>query len=468
MKAGSECRLTLRVRITAIAVIAILLAVAVSDGMIWMMFRHTLLNEAEQTLLRKNLAVQYDYLKFLNHIEDEPTDFQLQYYFKQYADDYVICLRDSTEIYNQTILKLSDLQRIAWNTSPHSKDTAIAKLKVSDRKLLVVKTTYSGGIAAYVVHDLSDVMYRLRLLALEMLGILLGVCIMAVSVLYLLLRRTLKPLGVLSDSTKQIAAGAYHERAAVSSQDEIGMLAADFNKMADAVQEKIASLADSEQRKTMFMADFSHELKTPLTAISGYAQTLRTVKLSVEEQAEALGFIYSESKRLDRLAKKMMRLMQLDRTESLQMTGIDCAELLNAVIATCKPIANQMDIRLKIEACSGQISGDYDLLHDALCNLTENAMKFSHAGQTVLLGAENGCITVKDSGCGISADEIKNLTEPFYMVDKSRSRQSGGVGLGLSLVKQILQLHGAEMVIESQIGVGTTVKLHFVYTPLNT
>ena len=239
------------------------------------------------------------------------------------------------------------------------------------------------------------------------------------------------------------------------------MLAEDFNKMADAVQEKIAALTDSEARKTMFMADFSHELKTPLTAISGYAQTLRTVKLSADDREEALGYIYSESKRLDRLAKKMMRLMQLDRTESLQTEEIDCEKLLNAAAATCKPNAQRLGISLQIERCSGTVRGDFDLLHDALCNLTENAIKASSDGQTVTLRAENSCITIKDCGCGIPQDEIKNLTEPFYMVDKSRSRSEGGAGLGLSIVKMILQLHGAEMAIESTVGKGTIITLQF-------
>ena len=114
------------------------------------------------------------------------------------------------------------------------------------------------------------------------------------------------------------------------------------------------------------------------------------------------------------------------------------------------------------------IRGDFDLLHDALCNLTESAIKASAAGQTVTLTAENRRITVKDEGCGIPADEIKNLTEQFYMVDKSRSRSVGGAGLGLSIVRQVIQLHGAEMEIESEVGIGTAVILQFVYTPLNT
>ena len=105
--------------------------------------------------------------------------------------------------------------------------------------------------------------------------------------------------------------------------------------------------------------------------------------------------------------------------------------------------------------------GDFDLLHDALCNLTDNAVKASRQGQTVRLSAEQDLLTVTDEGCGIPQEEIKNLTEPFYMVDKSRSRKSGGAGLGLSIVKQIVQLHGADMEIESEVGKGTQIHLRF-------
>ena len=451
----------LRTKITVIAALVILLAAAVSDGVIWGICRRALMGEAEQTVCGQMMLLQSKYTEYRANYKDVMSDSEQRFFFKQYGSDYVICLRGNTEIFNQTVLTPEDLQHMELSKPRQGQSAVTGELQIRGHKLLITKAEYPDYISIFIVHDLADVTRRLRLLALGMLGVLLGVCIPAVILLYLLVRRTMKPLGVLSESAKQIAAGAYDERASAGGADEIGMLAEDFNKMADAVQEKIASLAESEQRKTMFMADFSHELKTPLTAISGYAQTLRTVKLSADDQAEALGYIYSESKRLDRLAKKMMRLMQLDKTESLQMTEIGCAKLLDAVAATCKPIAEKKNIRLQIAKSSGTIRGDFDLLHDALCNLTENAIKASTAGQTVTLTAENGRITVKDEGCGIPQDEIKNLTEPFYMVDKSRSRSEGGAGLGLSIVKQIMQLHCAEMEIESEIGKGTIMTLHF-------
>ena len=143
------------------------------------------------------------------------------------------------------------------------------------------------------------------------------------------------------------------------------------------------------------------------------------------------------------------------------MLPVDNRKLLDAVLATCQPAARAKDITLQIEKCSGIVRGDFDLLHDALCNLTDNAVKASEQGQTVRLSAEQDLLTVTDEGCGIPQEEIKNLTEPFYMVDKSRSRKSGGAGLGLSIVKQIVQLHGADMEIESEVGKGTQIHLRF-------
>ncbi len=451
----------LRTKITAVAALVILIAAAISDGVIWSICRRSMLGEAKQTLFGQTVMLQSKYEEFQMHYQGTLRDAERRFFFKQYGSDYVICLRGKQEIFNQTVLTPEDLQNMKLSNQHYGQPAAVGEMRIRGHSLLITKIEQPDALKIYVVYDLADVTRRLRRLALGMLGVLLGVGIPAVIVLHLLLCRTMKPFGVLSDSAKQIAAGAYEKRAEISSRDEIGLLAKDFNKMADAVQDKIAALTDSEKRKTMFMADFSHELKTPLTAISGYAQTLRTVNLSVDDQEEALGYIYSESRRLDRLAKKMMRLMQLDRTESLQMTEIDCQSLLDSVLATCKPIAEHQGIRLQTARCSGAVQGDFDLLHDALCNLTENAVKASTAGQTVTLCAENGMITVRDEGCGIPADEIKNLTEPFYMVDKSRSRSAGGAGLGLSIVRMILQLHGADMAIESTVGKGTDITLKF-------
>lgn len=461
-------RIKLRTRITLIAWLVILLAAALSDSIIWMICRRALMNEAEQTALRQITVLQSDVQLFQMRSGTAVSDRELAFFFKQRGDDYAICLNGQTTVFNQTILTPDDLYGAEVRSTLQYMPHGCGYAEISGHPLLIAEAIGPNGLMLYHITDLSAVTRRLRLLALGMLAVLLCISLPAGILLYLLLRRTLQPLQMLSERAKHIAAGAYDERAAVSGADEIGLLAQDFNLMAEAVQAQIRALAESEQQKTMFMADFSHELKTPLTAISGYAQTLRTVKLSADDRMEALGYIYSESRRLDRLAKKMMRLMQLDRTESLQMRPIDNTELLNAVIATCQPAAKQNGVSLQISACEGSVTGDFDLLHDALCNLTENAVKASAAGQTVRLSAAADLLTVTDSGCGIPPEEIKKLTAPFYTVDKSRSRESGGAGLGLSIVAQINRLHGIEMEIESAPEHGTRINLHFVYAALNT
>ena len=457
---------TLRLRITMIAALVILLAAAVSDCIIWGICRRTLLTDTEQTVYNKMLSLLADYRSFSERSQDILRISEQQYFFKQRGDDYVISLNGNTEVFNQTVLTPADL--LGMKTAADSQTVSHGNLRIAGHRLLIFRSRTDDGLTLFVVQDLSDILRRLSMLALGMLGVLLGVCIPAVIILYLLLRRTMQPLDSLTESAKQIAAGAYDERVSVHTGDEIGLLAQEFNRMAEAVQEKIRALAESEQRKTMFMADFSHELKTPLTSVYGYAQTLRTVKLPEEDREEALSYICSESQRLDRLAKKMMRLMQLDGTESLEMQPIDNSALLDAVLATCQPFAEKNGVTLEITECAGTVRGDFDLLHDALCNLTDNAVKASNSGQTVTLSAENDLLTVTDEGCGIPQNEIKNLTEPFYMVDKSRSRKAGGAGLGLSLVAQINRLHGIRMEIESEPGHGTRIVLQFVYTPLNT
>jgi len=210
----------------------------------------------------------------------------------------------------------------------------------------------------------------------------------------------------------------------------------------------------------LFKGNLTHELKTPLTAISGYAQTMRTVELSADDKNEALTYIYEDSKRLDRFAKKMMRLLEVDRDTEIAMEEISLDKLFEAAVRTCTVSAKDKDITLNIGGCNGTIQGDFDLMCDVLINLIDNAIKASPEGASVNLYTENEDIVVEDYGCGIPESEIARITEPFYMVDKSRSRKSGGAGLGLALTKLILNHHGMEMRVESEVEKGTKITVY--------
>jgi signal transduction histidine kinase len=232
--------------------------------------------------------------------------------------------------------------------------------------------------------------------------------------------------------------------------------------MAEAVEISTRNLEESEKRKTLFMGNLTHELKTPMTAISGYAQTLLSTKISRENQEAALLYIYEECGRLERLSKKMMKLLELEQDTELSFTDTPVEQLFEASAAACRVLLEEKQITLECSQKGEHFNMDVDLMTDVLINLIDNAVKASDAGGKILLRAYGDCIEVQDFGRGIPAEEQEKILEPFYMIDKSRSRQNGGAGLGLALVAVILKKHGVSLRIESSEGVGTRMILQFV------
>ena len=290
-----------------------------------------------------------------------------------------------------------------------------------------------------------------RFLGLEVVVLAAGAVVLA-----LLARQITRPLRVLTTTSAEIAAGDYARRTSLHTGDEIEQVSRSFDKMADAVQEKIADLEADVQKREDFMGAFTHELKTPMTSIIGYADMLRSLQADPEEQREAAAAIYHEGRRLETLSQKLLALLALGG-EQLEMTGLDLAELWPRLRAAC-PKAH-----LQLPDGHWAVRGDADLLLDLLCNLVQNACKASAPGAPVAVHCrENGdtvTLEVEDHGCGIPTAEIERVTEPFYMVDKSRARKQGGSGLGLALCKRIAAAHGSTLEIVSAPGQGTTVRV---------
>lgn len=280
--------------------------------------------------------------------------------------------------------------------------------------------------------------------------------------LFVVLRRVFKPLQELNETTQQMARGFYDRRLCIRQKDEIGQLGESFNKMAEAVEERTYVLEESERKKTLFMGDLTHELKTPMTAISGYAQTLLSTKLSEQQQEDALLYIYEECGRLERLSHKMIKLLELEQDHELELADTPVADVFEAVRNACSVLLKEKQVTLEICQHGECFPMDADLMTDALINLVDNAVKASSEGGKIILKAEASCIEVQDFGHGIPAGEQQNILEPFYMVDKSRSRQYGGAGLGLALTAVIVRKHHMSLGIESEEGKGTKIILQFV------
>ena len=323
-----------------------------------------------------------------------------------------------------------------------------------------VRATYAsslqGGLQLATAYDLTD-LYRGRDAALRRF-LLLEAAVLAAgaAVTAVFARRMTRPLRTLTTASAEIADGDYARRTGLHTGDEIETLSSSFDKMADAVQEKITALQADVRQREDFMGAFAHELKTPMTSIIGYADMLRTIQASPAEQYEAAGAIYHEGRRLEALSGKLLALLGLgEETITLQPTAL--AALWPRLQAACPGVP------LQLPACDAAVQADADLLLDLLCNLVGNAVKASEPGQPVeVRAADNGdtvTLTVADHGCGIPQSEISRVTEPFYMVDKSRARKQGGSGLGLALCKRIAEVHGSDLHIESTPGEGTRVSV---------
>ena len=217
------------------------------------------------------------------------------------------------------------------------------------------------------------------------------------------------------------------------------------------------------EAQRQLIGSMSHELKTPLTAIKGYSETLLGVKLSKEQEEKALGYIHQESGRLSRLSEKMMELTKLYEPEcKVDLQEFPVEKLFGAVEDSVRHRLTETGIALVRE---GDYQGkrkclDADLMTSFLINLINNSIMASGAGSHIYLGADSHSLWVRDEGCGIPPEEVDKVRKAFYRVDKSRSRKSGNMGLGLALCEQIAAVHHGHMEIESKVGEGTKISFY--------
>lgn len=283
--------------------------------------------------------------------------------------------------------------------------------------------------------------------------------------LYIISRLMTRPLEQLSIITDDFANGHYSARSKVKTSDEVGNLSERFNSMADSVESHVEELNDMIHRREQFVADFTHEIKTPMTSIIGYADTMRSLDLSKEEQQTALNYIFSEGKRLESMSMKLFDLLYL-KDHPIDVRDIPTVSLGESIVTSMTPMVENSGETLKSDIEPGIISGDPDLLKSVFINLIDNARKASKAGDIVeftgrISGNDEYLFSVKDHGIGISEEDKKKIFDEFFMVDKSRTREAGGAGLGMSLVSVILERHNAVLDIESTLGEGTTMTVKF-------
>ena len=267
----------------------------------------------------------------------------------------------------------------------------------------------------------------------------------------------LKPIRLLTRATKKMAGGDYSYRARQISNDELGQLTMDFNGMANVLEGTIDKLQEEVRAREDFIAAFAHELKTPLTAIIGYADLLRSRKLDEEKHFLSSNYIYTEGKRLENMSFRLLDIIVTKR-ETIEPQPVSAKSLFEYLKDM---FSGNTEQKLRISFQKGTVYAETNLLKSVLLNLVDNACKASSQGGVVEVYGKRTegayAFQVKDYGIGIPEEELKKVTEAFYMVDKSRSRSRNGAGLGLALCVEILRLHDSELEIESRLGEGTCI-----------
>lgn len=288
---------------------------------------------------------------------------------------------------------------------------------------------------------------------IEIFAISVGVSVLIIFiVMYIAVRRMIRPLKDMSAASLRIANGDFTTKIKVREgrRDEISDLAKSFNSMAD-------TLEQLEYMHSSFIVNVSHELKTPMTTIAGFVGGILDGTIPRDKHNYYLAIVAEEIERLSRLVNAMLDLSRLQSgNTSLQTSRFDLVEVVHTTVLSMEPLITEkkIDIIGLDSLGSAKISADDNLIHQVIYNLIENAVKFTDVGGYIKIGLDSVGdgynIIIENSGKGIGREELSHIFERFYKTDKSRSVDKKGVGLGLYLVKTILQLHGGYITAESE------------------
>ncbi len=269
---------------------------------------------------------------------------------------------------------------------------------------------------------------------------------------YGIVYRITRPLKYMSIAAKSIASGDFSKRIPVMSNDEIGELSVLFNRMTD-------SLARSEKTNTSFVANVSHELKTPMTTISGFIDGIIDGTIDKSKHRYYLGIVSDEVKRLSRLVQSMLSLARLESGENiLKKTSFRLSEsILNTVISMEQTIIDSdIDIKGLDTLSENVICGDKDLIHQVVYNLIDNAIKFTPKGGSIEFSLcrvnDTLELVIKNSGDGIPKKDLPHIFDRFYKIDKSRSNNKNSLGLGLYICKTVIDQHNGVIKVDSVEG----------------
>ncbi len=408
---------------------------------------------AEQAYILRSF--ERDYADMMDESEAFSPSLLMQSYGTYYAPRGVGLrfLQNTDVLYNNLP---EDLEFPSLETLSHREGNGVRYIVISAE---ICEGTY---ILQYGknIQELEDG-FRHMMLTFVVAAVVVSV-VLAV-VLLLLLRKLSAPLEQLRETTERVAGGDLSIRVSGGKrEDEFVALANSFNVMIDRMEAQMGELERHATRNQQLVDNMAHEIRTPLTAIRGYAEYIQKAVLSEEEKIDAAMYILSEATRLQRISQKLLDMAVL-RNETITKEPLNMRMLADQVCQQLFPVAQEKQIKLVANGRDVIVPGDEVLAGMLLYNLAENGMKASSPGGEVhLCCVQEGDVSkvvVRDYGKGMTEAQLQRITEPFYRTDKSRSRAEGGAGLGLALCAQIVEMHGWKMHFTSQPEEGTQVEL---------
>lgn len=335
-------------------------------------------------------------------------------------------------------------------------------------RFLVAVPVKSDGDAVAVVFAVEDAITGLLPYVSSILTAMFTIMLVALLLVFIsifrITRSITEPLSEMEDVTSNIAKGDFSYRVSGNYKDrDFSRFAASLNKMAD-------ELAVEEKSRRSFVANVSHELKTPMTSIGGFIDGILDGTIPPEDEKRYLGIVSSEVKRLSRMVVSMLNLSKIEAGEiSISLTEYDISKQLFETLLSFEKRIDEGRINIEGFEDMGvvNVKADRDLIQQVIYNLIDNAVKFTPEKGTISLIAKNDhektTVIIRNSGAGVSSEEISRIFERFYKVDKSRSYDTNGVGLGLYIVKTIINMHDGEIYADSRLGEYTEFRFELPY-----
>ena len=314
-----------------------------------------------------------------------------------------------------------------------------------------LQETVLGGVFVSVpmpeIHQLRAGVFHIFLFSASL------VFLVALVVIYTMSVRITRPLKSLNNAAKAIAEGRFEQRVSLMGSNEIMELGDSFNKMADSIQQL-------ENMRSSFVANVSHDLRTPMTTISGFVQGILDGTIPPEKQNQYLAIVLDETKRLSRLVTDLLDISKLEQGSfKLEIREFDMNEIIRLSVIKLEKRIMEKNIHLTINFASEnqRVLADRDAIQRVLMNLLDNAIKFTDEGgfmdiRTGVTEQNKVFVSIQNSGMGIEDQDLKHIFDRFYKTDKSRSQDKNGTGLGLYIVKNIMLAHNESVWAESETG----------------